>query len=425
MTTEKRYFVGIDWGSQTHEVCVVDETGTVAARWSVQHTGEDIRKFVEKLMELAGGKAERVAAGMETPHGAILEVLLERGVAIHAINPKQLDRFRDRHSVAGAKDDRRDAYVLADALRTDTAKFRRIQAAAPDMLKLRELGRAYENLTTDFHVQANRLRQLVIRFFPQVLEVAKADEPLCWSLLDLVPTPAQVRGVKTKEVDEILRKHRIRRISAEEVLVQLRKEPLPVAPGVAEAAKEHVELIIPQLRVAHAQMQSCHRRIEELVERLGSTPPDDKNSDGGGNAQHSDVKVVDSMKGAGALFVAALFGEAYALVQARDLATVRAQAGIAPVTQQSGKTRMVQMRKACNRRLRTALFHLAAVNIQYDARSRALYDDARSRGKSRGRALRAVGDRLLRILFSMLRNNTTYILEPLTAGVLEPEGSGQ
>ena len=171
MTTEKRYFVGIDWGSQTHEVCVVDETGTVAARWSVQHTGEDIRKFVEKLMELAGGKAERVAAGMETPHGAILEVLLERGVAIHAINPKQLDRFRDRHSVAGAKDDRRDAYVLADALRTDTAKFRRIQAAAPDMLKLRELGRAYENLTTDFHVQANRLRQLVIRFFPQVLEV--------------------------------------------------------------------------------------------------------------------------------------------------------------------------------------------------------------------------------------------------------------
>lgn len=423
MTAEKKYCVGIDWGSQTHEVCVVDEAGSVAARWSVQHSGEDIRRFVEKLMELAGGKAECVAAGMETPHGAILEVLLELGVAIFAVNPKQLDRFRDRHSVAGAKDDRRDAYVLADALRTDASKFRRVQPAAPDMLKLRELGRAYDNLTTDFHVQVNRLRQLVSRFFPQVLEVAKADEPLCWSLLELAPTPAQLRGVKTKQVDEILRKHRIRRISKEEVLAQLRKEPLPVAPGVAEAATEHVALIIPQLRVAYAQMQHCHRRIEEIVERLGSTPPDDKNPDGSGKSLYSDVKVVDSLKGAGALFVATMFGEAYALVQARDLASVRAQSGIAPVTQQSGKTRHVQMRKACNRRLRAALFHLAAVNIQYDARSRALYDDARARGQSRGRALRAVGDRLLRILFSMLRNNTTYVFEPLT-GVPGAEESG-
>ncbi len=52
------------------------------------------------------------------PRGAVIDALFERGFAVFAINPKQLDRCRDRYTAAGAKDDRRDAWVLADVLRT-------------------------------------------------------------------------------------------------------------------------------------------------------------------------------------------------------------------------------------------------------------------------------------------------------------------
>ena len=51
---------------------------------------------------------------IETPHGPVVEMLLERGFAVFAINPKQIDRFRDRFTIAGAKDDSRDARVLGN-----------------------------------------------------------------------------------------------------------------------------------------------------------------------------------------------------------------------------------------------------------------------------------------------------------------------
>ena len=73
-----------------------------------------------------------------------------------ALHPKQLDRFRDRHRVAGAKDDRRDAFVLADSVRTDRPSFRRLQLEAPHLLLLRELSRVEETLLEEFRRSANR-----------------------------------------------------------------------------------------------------------------------------------------------------------------------------------------------------------------------------------------------------------------------------
>jgi hypothetical protein len=88
---------------------------------------------------VAGGEPRRVAVAIETPRGAIVETLLEQGFQVCAINPKQLARFRDRHTMAGAKDDWRDAFVLADSLRTDPHSFRPVHVSAPELLMLREL----------------------------------------------------------------------------------------------------------------------------------------------------------------------------------------------------------------------------------------------------------------------------------------------
>jgi hypothetical protein len=98
------------------------------------------------LTRLTGGQLTRVAVAIETSRGALVETLLERGAAVFTLNPKQSDRFRDRFTVAGAKDDRRDAQVLRSAVRTDRDCFRRVVADGPAIIRLRELKRADEEL---------------------------------------------------------------------------------------------------------------------------------------------------------------------------------------------------------------------------------------------------------------------------------------
>src|SRR5215470_17281696 len=111
--------VGIDWGSQQHQVSVLDRDRRRVGERVVDHDGASLARLADWLWTLSAGQPQRVAVAIEVPRSAIVEGLLERGFHLFALNPKQLDRFRDRHSVAGAKDDRRDAFVLADSVRTD------------------------------------------------------------------------------------------------------------------------------------------------------------------------------------------------------------------------------------------------------------------------------------------------------------------
>ena len=106
------WFVGIDWGSQQHQVCVLDRDRHQVGERVVDHDGASLARLAAWLWTVSAGQPQCVAVAIEVPRGAIVEGLLERGFHVFALNPKQLDRFRDRHSVAGAKDDRRDALSL-------------------------------------------------------------------------------------------------------------------------------------------------------------------------------------------------------------------------------------------------------------------------------------------------------------------------
>ena len=118
--TQMKWFVGVDWGSRTHQACILDGAGAVRGERAFRHGGAGLAAMAAWIDDTAGDTpAAAVGVAIETPRGPVAESLLAHGLAVHSINPKQLDRFRDRHSPAGAKDDRRDARVLASALRTD------------------------------------------------------------------------------------------------------------------------------------------------------------------------------------------------------------------------------------------------------------------------------------------------------------------
>src|SRR6516225_9573028 len=136
---------GVDWGSERHQVCLLDARGTTVGEREFAHSGEGLAELGNWLLSMASG-ASTVAVAIEVPHGPVVDVLIDRGFVVYAINPKQLDRLRDRFSVAGAKDDRRDAYVSADGLRTDRHLFRRLQVADPRLVELRAWSRLAEEL---------------------------------------------------------------------------------------------------------------------------------------------------------------------------------------------------------------------------------------------------------------------------------------
>ena len=139
------WFAGVDWGSENHQVCLLDAGGAVAGERAFRHDGAGLAALCDWLVSVAG-EPGRVAVAIEVPHGPVVDALLDRGFAVHAINPKQLDRLRDRFSPAGAKDDRRDARVAAAGLRTDPHLFRPLQVGDPAVIELREWSRLAEEL---------------------------------------------------------------------------------------------------------------------------------------------------------------------------------------------------------------------------------------------------------------------------------------
>jgi len=426
--------VGIDWGTKSHRVCIVDEAGDRIGQYDVSHSGRDIELLVDKLHALSPEDHSRVRIGIETKHGAVVESLVLHGFSVYSINPKQSDRFRDRHSPSGAKSDGLDAFVIADSLRTDVHCFRLVQIGSPDALYLRELGRTLDQVKEESRTCSNRLWQQLHRYYAPLLRLSPgADDAWLFDLLELAPTPDAGRRLRTKTIADLLKRNRISRISAQNLVAALRETPLPVAEGIVFACSSMVRILVAQAKLLHAQEASLEREIKRVLSRMRA-PVDDQVPPAGGsevqpddehdassvdgasaihtrNAQNSpptDAAIVLSLPGAGTHVASALLSEAHEHLKARDITSLRAVTGVAAVTVQSGKIRRIKMRRACNTRLRNAMHYWASTSIQYDAHMRAYYDRLRRQGMTYARALRGLGEHLLRILIGALQSGTLY-----------------
>ncbi len=400
------FFVGIDWAVKVLQVCVIAPDGRVLWNRVFPHTGPGLADLADQLMLLGHGDAECIHVGIEMTHGPTVETLLERGFPVFAINPKQLDRFRDRFSPAGAKDDRLDARVLADSLRTDARAYRRLIADTPVVIELREWSRMHGDLKQERVRLTNRLREQLRRFFPQAVDVTGdlGDE---WflKLIEWIPTPEMAHRRRPSTVEKILKAHRIRKISATEILSLLRQTPVRVAEGTTSAACSHIRLLLPRLRVVNDQISECEKKLDELCERVDGG----SGEDGADNpTEQRDVQILRSFPGVGRIVVAALLAEAAQLLKARNYRALRTLGGVAPVTKRSGKRHVVLMRYACNGRLANALYHWARVASQADAHWKARYSEFRRRGHTHGRACRGIADRLLGVACAALKSGALY-----------------
>lgn len=398
------WFAGIDWGSERHQACLVDAQGHVVGEREFSHGGAGLADLCDWLVSICGA-ADTVAVGIEVPHGPVVDSLIDRGFVLHAINPKQLDRLRDRHSVAGAKDDRRDAYVLADGVRSDRRLFRRVHVSDPRLVELQAWTRLAEELTEERVRLSNRVQHELWRYYPQMLKIADDDVSALWvlDLWDLAPTPAKAQRLRAVRVENLLKQHRVRRIDAESVLRILQEPAIKVGKGVAEPAGVHLRSLFTRLRVVGRELRQAKAKLDKLCTAIGEI-----DVESGEGLQPQDVKILRSMPGIGRINLATLLCEGSGPLSRRDYQALRTLCGAAPVTKRSGKSHIVIMRYAAHTRLRRAAYHWARVATQHDTKSREQYAALRRRGKTHGRALRGVADRLLGLACVLLQRQTPF-----------------
>ncbi len=386
------YFVGLDWAAREHAVCVVDERGAVVVRFTVAHTEAGIRELGTRL-ERFGPPAElRVA--IERPSGLLVDSLVEHGFAVVAIHPNAVKASRPRYSAVQGKTDLGDAYLLADLLRTDGHRFRTLVPLSDETKALRGIVRLRDDLVAQRVALANQLRALLEGFWAGAAAVfTDVDSAIALDFLDRYPTPQAGASLGEKRMAAFLARHAYcGRRGAGELLERLRSAPRSVAGELeAEAKGECVRALVAVLRPLVGQIATLTAAAEHAVEA------------------HPDSKVVTSLFRSGRVCAAQLLAELGddrgRFVSADHLA---AEAGVAPVTRESGKHRAVGFRWACNKRLRSALTTLADTTRHTMPWAAAVYRRARDRGCDHAHAVRILARAWCRVLWQCWQNRVAY-----------------
>jgi transposase len=387
-----RFFVGIDWASRTHAVCVIDDTARRCWQGPVAHTAEGLAALLGQLRRFARRGPLRVA--LERPSGLLVDALTEANFEVVPIHPNALKASRSRYSAAGGKSDPGDAFILADLLRTDGHRFRPLRALADETRALRALVRGRDDLVAQRVALSNQLRALLEGFWPGAGAIfADVDSPIALAFLSRYPTPQSAARLGEKRLAQFLGQHAYcgRRPPAE-LLARLRTAPAShVRDAEAEASGEIVRALVTVLTPLVAHIQQLSAAIAAAL------------------AQHPDGPLMQSLPRSGAVNAAQILAE-LGDDRARFPSDEQfaAEAGLAPVTHASGNHRAVLFRWACNKRLRRALTTFADNSRHASHWAALVYQRARARGCRHPHAIRILARAWARILWRCWQDGTVY-----------------
>ena len=387
-----RFFVGIDWASQAHAVCILDSTGRIRWQGAVPHTGEGLTELVRRLR--CYRRHGRLRVALERPSGLLVDTLVDAELEVVPIHPNALKASRPRYSAAGGKSDPGDAFILADLLRTDGHRVPSLRPLSDDTRALRALVRGRDDLVAQRVALANQLRALLERFWPGAAAIfADIDSPIALAFLARYPTPHSATRLGEKRLAQFLGQHSYcgRRPTAE-LLNRLRHAPASqVGESEAEASGEVVRALVAVLSPLVAHLQHLSAAIEAVL------------------PQHPDGRLVQSLPRSGAINAAQILAE-LGDDRARYPTDERlaAEAGLAPVTHASGQHHAVVFRWACNKRLRRAVTTFAD-NSRHGSRWAAVvYQRARTRGCRHQHAIPILARAWARILWRCWQDRTPY-----------------
>ena len=392
--------VGIDWADDHHDVCLVDETcldpSASMEAFRIEHSAKGFERLHAKLREYESDPAQILVA-LETPHGLLVHELLRRGYQVYAINPKSVNRYKDRHTPSSAKDDKRDALALAHILRTDRHGLTPLQMLPDDYRLLDELCQDLRQMIADKTRLMNRLTGSLKEYYPQAVGLfSEIDSPISTAFLKAFPAPDALLAASSKKFAAFFSKQRYPCPKRVPELFEKVQTPCPKAePVIARAARMRMLALVDQLITIRVHVADYEQQIQALFQNL----PDNQN--------------LPTLPGVGerlAPELAATLGP-----RPQDSPTRFATkhqlsrlGGCAPLTRQSGNYKHVSFRRACNKGMRRMLRDWAQASLSESRWARAFYDYHKSQGHRHETILRSLAGKHVSILHKLWRTGEAY-----------------
>ena len=393
--TPVQLWCGIDWAENHHDVSIVDESGRQRVRLRIDDTAAGFAQLMSVLGEQQAVSSEPITVAIETAKGLLPAALRAASVALVAINPLAVSRYRDRHSPSRSKSDAGDAYVLANILRTDPHSHRPLPVDSELAQSIQVLARAQQDAVWDRMQIANKLRSVLREYYPTFLAAFDdlASKEARATLL-LAPSPEQARLVRKSSLSAALhRAGRTRGIPAavEVIHAALHVEQLRQPTLVESAMAEHATALLRALDTAVANVARLEQSLTVAFD------------------QHPDAQIITSFPGLGSVLGARILAEIgddrSRFASARGL---KAFAGTAPVTRASGMKTLVTRRVVHNKRLGQAAYLWALPMLAHSPGAHAHFTTRRERGDSYRAAAHNLTNRGMGMLHHCLQTRQRY-----------------
>lgn len=379
---------GIDWANDTNELCIIDHAGKVVARINRAADAAGIRRLVQLCQR---HHTRRVA--IERPDGPVVDALLAAKIEVVVITPRQVKNLRSRYGAAGNKDDRFDAFVLADTLRTDPGLLRPLQPDSAQTKAMRAAVRARGDLVETRVALCNQLRAHLKVVFPGAVGLfSDLDSPISLTFLTRFPTADKAAWLSDKRLGAWLAANRYSgRTKTSTLLDRLQQAPAGLSGDAGDIAGRTTAAYVATLLTVVDQIRQLDADIAEQL------------------ALHPDAHIFTSLPRSGMIRAAKLLVE---IGDARGRfpteASLAALAGACPSTRQSGRHHVVTFRWACNKKLRDAVMDFAQDSRHASPWAAAIYDRHRAAEKSHQHTVRILARAWLRVLWRCWQDGTAY-----------------
>jgi transposase len=392
-----RITAGVDWAKEDHAVCIVGDEGEALDRFTVTHDVTGLKQLVRRLLD--AGVSE---VGIERPDGPVVNALLQAELTVLVIPPGQLKNLRSRYGSAGNKDDRFDAYVLADVVRTDRRRLRALVRDSAATSALRSLVRARRDLVTHRVAVANQLRAHLHIVFPGGSTLfSEIDSEISLRFLERFALQDQADWLSPKRLAAWLRANRYSgRIDPAVLHAKLIDAPRGITGDAALVHATTTAAFVAVLRTLCAQIATLAARIGEQL------------------TVHPDAELFTSLPRSGTVRAARLLaeiGDARGRFPTAD--ALACLAGVAPSTRQSGKVKAVSFRWGADKELRDAICDFAGDSRHANPWAADLYRRARARGHDHPHAVRILARAWVTIIWRCWQTNTPY--DPDRHGALQ------
>lgn len=389
---EALFFVGVDWASTVHAVCVMDAAGKILSQFTIEHSADGIAMLVRRLAKLADPADVPVA--MERPNGRLVDLLLEAGHPVVPVKPNAIKTWREGEVLSGAKSDAGDAAVIAEYLRLRQHRLRTATPYSSETKALRTVVRTRDDLVEMRVAATNQLAALLDAHWPGAKAIfADIESPIALAFLTRYPTAAAARHLGEKRLAAFLVKRGYSgRRPAAELLTRLRHAPTGTLDDtLTEAIRDAVLALVAVLTTLGGAVKDLDRSVPA---HLG---------------EHPDGAIFTSLPRSGRINAAQMLAEWGDCRQAYESPdSVAALAGCTPVTKESGKHHAVHFRWACNKRFRKAMTTFADNSRHASPWAAQIYRDAIAAGKDHPHAVRVLARAWIRVIWRCWLDSTPY-----------------